>query len=579
MSSTNVGSIHYDLDLKTDKFNQAQSVVKGKLKTVADTTATTGTSFGSMAKSAVGAMVAIGAAIGTTKIISSLIDTASELQSIRASFESMLGSAEAAKGVMKDLNDFSFKTAFSTEDINASAKTLLGMGIPASDLLKRMQEIGDVSGATGANLSALSLVSGQIFSQGKVQAQDYYQLINSGAGKLAQALRDEVAKKGFDNIRDAFDKGQVTAEDYFAALENANKQGSFAFNGAIKQADTFNGRLSNLKENLTNVGLKIMGVDKATGEVKEGGLFDRLSDSVNSLSNFLTSLGDKWNDLKTSVQPAVDLFNNGVKPVLEQVGGFIKDQFTTTMQSLKTTWDQLYETTKPYHDELKLLAQFIGAVLLGAIVVIGAAIVGLIVVGLKLLEWGAKAIAWLVNFGVMADQKMTQFRNAVWNAIKSAIDWFTGLPDRISSALGNMGSLLYNAGTAALQSLWNGMKDKWESVKKWVGGVADKIKSLKGPLAKDKVLLVNEGNAIMSGLDKGLKYGYRSVEKTVSGITASLASTTIPIQGVANTQQQSSDTRIYGNVNIGSQQDADYFFRRMNRNQDLLALGLTGVEL
>lgn len=112
MSSTNVGSIHYDLDLKTDKFNQAQSVVKGKLKAVADTTATTGTSFGSMAKSAVGAMVAIKTTISTTKIISSLIDTASELQSIRASFESMLGSAEAAKGVMKDLNDFSFKTAF-----------------------------------------------------------------------------------------------------------------------------------------------------------------------------------------------------------------------------------------------------------------------------------------------------------------------------------------------------------------------------------------------------------------------------------------------------------------------------------
>lgn len=190
-------------------------------------------------------------------------------------------------------------------------------------------------------------------------------------------------------------------------------------------------------------------------------------------------------------------------------------------------------------------------------------------------------------------EELKKFKDSVNNAknaqanlrgeTKRSGDEFTRQKDKprtfrqgIISAFSGMGNILRGIGSVMIGGLWSGMLSQWRSVQGWVKGIAGWIKNNKGPIEKDKKLLVGAGNAIMQGFNKGLNQGYRDVMGTIVGISSSIKpelSVGQLGQGVA-----SSSTRIYGNINIGSKQDADYFFKRTDRNQVLTNMGLAGAK-
>jgi phage-related protein len=92
----------------------------------------------------------------------------------------------------------------------------------------------------------------------------------------------------------------------------------------------------------------------------------------------------------------------------------------------------------------------------------------------------------------------------VGHFIGQVVSFFAGLPGRILSALGNLGSLLLHAGESIMDGLLHGIMAGWNKVASFVSGIAGTIASLKGPLDYDLVLLVPHGRAIMQGLMNGI---------------------------------------------------------------------------
>lgn len=294
--SENVGSISYDARIDTKQFMTDATLVEKTASNVAKNGSSSFNNFSKNASSAFGnvadsissmANIAVGALITGSVGLASFISQASELQGITASFESMTGSVELARDVLNQLYDFSFKTAFSTSDINNAARSWLGAGLSVDDLGKIMSEVGDIAGATGANLGQLTLPLTQAMARGKLQTQDYYQILNSGAGAFAKVLQKEVTERGLGNLQDALAAGTISTEVMFSALEKANATGGFAFDGALKQSKTFTGQMSNLMETVGNVGLEILGVNKATGEIDPNGVFAQLSTTVSDATKWL----------------------------------------------------------------------------------------------------------------------------------------------------------------------------------------------------------------------------------------------------------------------------------------------------
>ena len=296
---------------------QFETLMKSAGKTVDDFSKKNKRSLESIANSAnnmagkvQGAMKLLGATlIGGSFGLNAFVKEASTLQSVRASFESLTGSAEGARKVMAQLNKFSLETAFSADDINAAARTLLGAGVSVDKLGSRMKWLGDIAGATGANLGQLVLPVSQALAKGKLDTQDFYQILNSGAGKVREVLQNELNKRGLGDIMTAMSKGKVSAEILETALKTAASEGGFAFNGAAKQAQTFDGRMSNLQETISNVGLELIGVNKATGEIDPNGIFAQMSEKVEKATKWLEENKGKIKEIAqiiiNNIQPAI----------------------------------------------------------------------------------------------------------------------------------------------------------------------------------------------------------------------------------------------------------------------------------
>ena len=296
---------------------QFETLMKSAGKTVDDFSKRNKRSLESIANSAnnmagkvQGAMKLLGATlVGGSFGLNAFVKEASTLQSVRASFESLTGSAEGARKVMAQLNKFSLETAFSADDINAAARTLLGAGVSVDKLGSRMKWLGDIAGATGANLGQLVLPVSQALAKGKLDTQDFYQILNSGAGKVREVLQNELNKRGLGDVMTALSKGKVSAEILETALKTAASEGGFAFNGAAKQAQTFDGRMSNLQETISNVGLELIGVNKATGEIDPNGIFAQMSEKVEKATKWLEENKEKIKDVAqiiiNNIQPAM----------------------------------------------------------------------------------------------------------------------------------------------------------------------------------------------------------------------------------------------------------------------------------
>ena len=122
----------------------------------------------------------------------------------------------------------------------------------------------------------------------------------------------------------------------------------------------------------------------------------------------------------------------------------------------------------------------------------------------------------VTNFVSRLWHDVVNFFKRIWHdiitgveaGVKDVISWFKSLPQKIISALGNLGSMLVDAGKAIIGGLWSGLKSAWHGVTGWLSGRGHEIKNKKGPPAVDAALLVDNGRLIMHGLGVGLRGGW-----------------------------------------------------------------------
>lgn len=412
--SSNVGKklVGNAANLK-DSFSQAGGFIESTLKRVG--------------------AVAVGGSFG----LMSFVKSASELQSLRSSFESLTGTVEATNVVMKTLYQYGKETAFDNKSIQATAKMFLANGVAVQDLMGWMRNLGDLAGATGADLQGLALPITQAIGNGKMMTQDWYQIINQGAGGFKKYIIAAMgAGHSIQTFGDDLSKGKVTADVLRKALQMASAEGGMAFQGAIKQSRTFNGRMSNLLETITNVGMKIVGVDAATGQVKAGGVFDKISKAVEDATNWLEKNKDKIQKIADIVinnfVPAVTAA--GVALVAMKVGSFAASmiQFANAIRGGKTAMEAFNLVTGK-NPMLLIVA----------------------------------AIAAVVGALVFLQVKFNIFGKA-WEAIKSAwsaaASWFGG----IFNAIGQVVSDFVGGVLGFFGDIWNGIVGVFNSIVSFV---------------------------------------------------------------------------------------------------------------
>lgn len=288
------------------------------------------------------------------------------------------------------------------------------------------------------------------------------------------------------------------------------------------------------------------------------------------LADALTVLATALSGIARAAAPVIEVLANmlttALRPLLPAFLALAGAFVTALLPHLPALIDAFEQLVPP----LMHLAQVIGAQLAQMIIdlipympVLVAQLVDLALAGLRLtaallpviealapllLNSGALQLAMLLlggaieitivswNFAAAAVEKVVGwFRTATDTAgnlatgIKqgfgSAVNVVQAIPGQVRSALGSVGSLLFDAGRNIITGLINGITSAFGALRDKLGQVTRLIPDWKGPMETDRRLLVPTGQAIVEGLGVGMAAATADLRRQLQGLTGDIGLT------------------------------------------------------
>ena len=234
---------------------QGLKTAEGYMNSFGDSTRNTESSLaGSIAKGQILGDVlttlaskALDAAVG---FVQTGIEYNAQIEKYTTGFTNMLGSAEAANEAMKAIQEDAARTPFDVASLTEANQLLISAGENAGYSRKVIMALGDAVSATGGGNVELSRMAGnlqQIANVGKATAVDIKQFAYAGIN-IYQVLADYTGK----SVQDV--QNMTVSYDLLSeALIAASEEGGRYYNAMDAQSQTMNGRVSTLKDNVSQL--------------------------------------------------------------------------------------------------------------------------------------------------------------------------------------------------------------------------------------------------------------------------------------------------------------------------------------
>lgn len=281
-------------------FNGMKSAASFAIGTITKMSAVAGGALGLLGKSAMNTYDEI--TRGNRALTNSLTDGAKGANEFQGEVKKLGAAGLADMGSLTDIA----KNLASSMSLSGKEAFKMSTGI---------LDIGTAFGMTKDQIEHFGLVSSQIFSVGKLMAQDYNQLIATGAaGPIAKWISaHNDAGITMDNFKEKVNNGEVSADLYRAALEALSGE----FKGAGQKVETFGDAFQNSMK-----ALDMSFIESMKTEFSDLGL--TLDDISDSMGNFTTEigkaaaafLGGAWQ----AVSPFVSELQNGFDGLSFSVG-------------------------------------------------------------------------------------------------------------------------------------------------------------------------------------------------------------------------------------------------------------------
>ncbi len=173
---------------------------------------------------------------GFSNIVKGALSAAGAMEQVNIAFTTMLGSAEAAAALQKDLIEFAKKTPFALKGIFGSTKQLLAFGIAQEEIIPTMKTLGNIAAGVGEPIERLALVFGQVKATGRLLGEDLNQFAQLGV-PLLHALSKSLGVSKQEVMR-LKEEGKISFNDVKTALESLTKEGGVFFNLMENQSKT-----------------------------------------------------------------------------------------------------------------------------------------------------------------------------------------------------------------------------------------------------------------------------------------------------------------------------------------------------
>lgn len=244
---------------------------------------------------------------GAKQFVSMGIEYNAQIESYRVGLTNMLGDAQAANEAMAAIQEDAARTPFSVDSLTQANQLLISAGENAGYSRKVIMALGDAVSATGggnAELSRMAANLQQIANVGKASAIDIKQFAYAGIN-VYQVLSDYTGK----TVQEV--QNMTISYDLLSnALIAASEEGGRYYNAMDTQSQTMNGRVSTLKDNVSQLAGLMTG-DLSSGI---GVVISNLNDmTVAAIDAYKT---DGWKGLGEAILE----LNNPINSVIKKFG-------------------------------------------------------------------------------------------------------------------------------------------------------------------------------------------------------------------------------------------------------------------
>ena len=346
-------------------------------------------------------------------------------------------------------------------------------GIAADDTTGVLQRLGDISLGNAEKLQTLTRAYGKMSSAQKVTLENVNMMIDAGFNPLNQIC--DATGESMSDLYKRISDGKVSFSELEAAVEAATSQGGQFYNGMLEASQTFSGRMSTLKDN----------VSALTGELTSG-LFAALGDLVVKLNEVVVSFLDsdeKMAQLKETIGIATAVVAAAGTAFLTYKGYVAAATAIEVIHTAATT------AMTAAHKAAEAGATGLAVAQVGLNAVLKANPIGLVVAALAALAAGlVTAYKTSETFRNAVNSAFASVKKIAQNAIGTVVDWINELVAKIRGAAAALANLKNGVGAAqdAYNAAYNGYMDNYNRDK------LDKAAQERGKLHAERVKQAQE---------------------------------------------------------------------------------------
>lgn len=392
------------------------------------------------------------AASELSNVVKSGLEYNASMQSYLTNFKVMLGSEEQAAEKLAEIRKMAASTPFSLDDLTSGTQTLLQFGIAVDDTTGVLQQLGDISLGNADKLQTLVRAYGKMSSAQKVTLENVNMMIDAGFNPLNQICT--ATGESMADLYKRISDGKVSFAELESAVASATSQGGQFYNGMLEASQTFSGRMSTLKDN----------VSALTGELT-GGLFEALGELVVKVNEATVSFLDdeeKMSQLKDTLGNLASVVA-AVGTAFVAYKGYLA--LTTAATIAHTTYTAAmtaaHKAAATGATGLKLAQAALNAV-------INANPVGLLVSALAALAAGfVTAYHTSETFRNAVDSAFDWIKDKAQTAIGAVVDWINELVAKLKGAAAALSNLKngFEAAKQAYNAAYNDSMDGYNQAK------------------------------------------------------------------------------------------------------------------